>query len=427
MALTLIKTAAVGAGGASSLDFTNIPQTFTDLLVVANIRNGTGIGAQGGRAFKVIFNGSNSNRTTRWLNGNGSSASSATDDYFWATGSDSTSNVFGNTSIYIPNYAGAINKSYAIDSVGENDSSLAEMSLSAHLWASTAAITSMSIMPTLVGNLAEGTTASLYGITKAASLTAKATGGTVSYGADGYVYHTFTASGTFTPTSSISANVLVVAGGGGGAAPTNSRASGGGGAGGYITQSLTLSATPYSITVGAGGGVNQNGSNSSAFSLTAIGGGAGGYVGSGGYAGGSGGGGGEFNGSGGAGTSGQGNAGASGNGGYHAGGGGGAGAAGSGPNTPSAGGGAGGAGLAFGGTYYAGGGSGGSDFDGPSGAPASNLGGIGGGGRGAYNGANATAGAANTGGGGGGGAGNGGGSYPAAGGGSGVVVVRYLG
>ena len=75
---------------------------------------------------------------------------------------------------------------------------------------------------------------------------------------------------------------LLVAGGGGGGGGLNG---GGGGAGGFIeTITSVSSSSPYSITVGAGGIgwsstqhiVPTNGTNSSAFSLTAIGGGYGG-------------------------------------------------------------------------------------------------------------------------------------------------------
>jgi hypothetical protein len=110
---------------------------------------------------------------------------------------------------------------------------------------------------------------------------------------------------------------LVVAGGGGGG---GGRHGGGGGAGGLLEGSATVTATSYSIVVGGGGagGVTSgasgttlavNGSNSSAFGVTAIGGGrGGGHPGAtpeSGASGGSGGGAGH-SGTGGAGTPGQG-------------------------------------------------------------------------------------------------------------------------
>jgi len=75
-----------------------------------------------------------------------------------------------------------------------------------------------------------------------------ASGGTVATYSN-YKSHTFTSSGTFTVTTagSDAIDYLVVVGGGGGGA------AGGGGAGGMVTGSGNLSATSYTITIGAGG------------------------------------------------------------------------------------------------------------------------------------------------------------------------------
>ncbi len=102
-----------------------------------------------------------------------------------------------------------------------------------------------------------------------------ATGGTIVQ-SGGYVYHTFTASGTFTPSTTINnAELLVVAGGGGGSSADGAA----GGAGGiWFKASNTFTATPVTVTVGAGGGNRGNGSNSSFGTLgVAIGGGTGGW------------------------------------------------------------------------------------------------------------------------------------------------------
>lgn len=117
-----------------------------------------------------------------------------------------------------------------------------------------------------------------------------ATGGTVvdtDIGGVPYRIHLFTATGnsTFTVTKGGEVEYLIVAGGGGG----GSRRGGGGGAGGLLTGTTTVTPQSYTVTVGTGGlglvtnttnGIIQqrsNGGNSSAFGLTAIGGGAGGH------------------------------------------------------------------------------------------------------------------------------------------------------
>lgn len=275
-------------------------------------------------------------------------------------------------------------------------------------------------------------------------------GGTVTTSGS-YRIHTFTSSGTFTNTlSGSSFDYLLVAGGGG----AGGDLSGGAGAGGLISGTTTLSGTnSYSVVIGAGGsGSSENasrgidadgisGSNSTALSLTAIGGGAStGYndgtnSATAGLSGGSGGGAsGNSSGTngGGSGTSGQGNAGGNAIIGspYTAGGGGGAGSVGGSASVNVAG--DGGIGLASSitgtSTYYAGGGGGG-NYDGSNNQSTGGAGGLGGGGNGGYNIANGQrqgqSGSANTGGGGGGGTWSG--SDPTVGGngGSGVFIIRY--
>jgi hypothetical protein len=157
-----------------------------------------------------------------------------------------------------------------------------------------------------------------------------------------YKYHVYTSSGVFNAYSSGTVDVLLVAAGGG----TGWDVGGGGGAGGLI-QSIGLSISPgnHSISIGAGGSSGQgtnirgtNGGNTTAFSLTAIGGGGGGAYNSNGngLSGGSGGGAGNYGSTGGSGTAGQGYAGGSSgaSGTWATGGGGGAGGAGANHNYP---------------------------------------------------------------------------------------------
>lgn len=215
-----------------------------------------------------------------------------------------------------------------------------------------------------------------------------------------------------------SSKYLIVAGGGGGGNGSSSGyESGGGGAGGLLSGSITLSQlSSYTITVGGGGGSASTGSNSSAFGLTAFGGGAGATSPGAGGSGGSGGGGSHAQTAGGAGTAGQGNAGATPSSNSRGGGGGGAGAVG----TMSGGGNGLLSSITGTATYYAGGGAGVN----PAAATSGGLGG--GGGSSATLNTNGTAGTLNTGGGGGGAYGSTSGIVGGAGG-SGVVIVSYAG
>ena len=251
----------------------------------------------------------------------------------------------------------------------------------------------------------------------------------------GYRIHTFNSSGTFVNTiASLSTEYLIVAGGGGGGAQTG----GGGGAGGMRTGTSTLSATSYSITVGAGGTKAPaqssppragSGTDSVFNSITSIGGGGGGsYQGgsinsqSTGANGGSGGGGAAMSSPGGSGTSGQGNNGGQGRNGteYDGGGGGGASQAGTSGDSGSHGGDGSASSITGSSVTYAGGGGGCGQGGNPVGS-----GGAGGGADGGNDVQPGTAATANRGGGGGGSRDYGGVGGGATNGGSGVVIVRY--
>ena len=439
---------------AASVTFSNIPQTgYTDLKIVVSAR----IAAAVEQGFLICQpNSATTNLSSTILYGFGNnqgSSSYSVEQSIWSyiDGSSATSNTFSNNQIYIPNYnSSSAYKSISVEGVNENNAVNARQSLTAGLWSSNTAISSVKLYPTDGGFTASSflqySTFSLYGVAAVGTTPAiapKARGGN-NITTDGtYWYHAFLTSGTFTPFTGITCDALLVAGGGGGGGVGGGGYSGGGGggAGGFLgLSSQALTATSYSVQVGAGGAAGVGissaaiaGSNSQIGSLTAaVGGGQGGtYTISGGVAGNGGSGGGMTYASTGnsTGTSGQGNAGGSRNG-DGAGGGGGAGAAGS--NAPSiANGGNGGAGLntysswatatstgASG--YYAGGG-GGAGYGSSSGT--NGNGGSGGGGAGGLNGA-AVSGTNNTGGGGGGSEGTGGASNGGSGG-SGIVIIRY--
>ena len=169
MAVTYKKIASVtvGSGGASTLAFSSIPSTYTDILLVTSLRDVT----SGGGVAKITFNGSTSSYTARQLVGNGSSAYSDTSyggSYYSAEGSSVasgyTANTFSNGSFYIPNYAGSNNKSISTDTVVENNATSSYLALSAGLWSNSSAISSITITQYSGGTFAQYSTAYLYGI-----------------------------------------------------------------------------------------------------------------------------------------------------------------------------------------------------------------------------------------------------------------------
>ena len=281
---TPIATQTLGSA-ASSVTFFNIPQGYTDLvLVIQGTHTSTGnnwIGLQ--------YNGdTNTTYSSTVVRGDGSSAISSrntSDNY--AGRAIITSAQQSNAIYQIQNYSNST--TYKTCLARSNG---AEVDMSVGLWRNTAAITTVTIV-NIGTTFSSGTTFSIYGIASG-GFTAKATGGIVTT-SGGYAYHTFLTSGGFTPSEDLTVDYLVVAGGGGGAA-------GGGGAGGLrstvtasggspgtVETALSLTAgITYPAVVGAGGYGSYsysaqgrerqggNGTNSAFHIITSVGGGGGG-------------------------------------------------------------------------------------------------------------------------------------------------------
>jgi hypothetical protein len=165
------STVTVGSGGAASIDFTSIPATFTDLVVKVSSR--------GSRSavwdyIRITFNGNTSAvYSYRYIEGSGAAASSGNNAAAVppqiigvTSGNTATASTFGNAEIYIPNYAGSTNKSFSVDSVGETNATTIYMDLVASLFASTTAISSISLAAGSGFNFLQYSTATLYGIKK---------------------------------------------------------------------------------------------------------------------------------------------------------------------------------------------------------------------------------------------------------------------
>lgn len=165
-----IATVTVGSGGASTIDFSSIPATYTDLCLKISMRN-TFVGTFAVPTFR--FNGNTSSTySQRRLLGSGTATSSAADnnvsygELAIGQAATSTANVFGNYELYIPNYASSVNKSWSIDQVTENNGSEAYAVLWAGIWANTSAINQITILDATgsAGNIEPYSTATLYGI-----------------------------------------------------------------------------------------------------------------------------------------------------------------------------------------------------------------------------------------------------------------------
>lgn len=164
-----ISTVVVGSGGANTIEFNNIPQGYTDLILKLSGRTTTPTSV--GESVFISFNGNTSSYSGRLLYGTGSAVGSdalAGEPRYAGTqnSGSSTGSVFASIEIYIPNYISSNNKSYSVDGVTENNATESYQNLSAGLWSNTSPINTISLSPNSANKFAQHSTATLYGIRK---------------------------------------------------------------------------------------------------------------------------------------------------------------------------------------------------------------------------------------------------------------------
>lgn len=168
---TLISSNTVGSGGAASVTFSSIPSGYTDLVVKMSTRSD-----QVNNGYTAIrFNGATTNYSQKFLQGDNTSAASYGGlSYLLYTVAGSVTNTsnWDNTEMYIPNYAGSNYKSVSTDTaLNSGASSNSYYMLTAGLWSSTDAITSISLYAVsaqvaFIRTFQEYTSFYLYGINK---------------------------------------------------------------------------------------------------------------------------------------------------------------------------------------------------------------------------------------------------------------------
>jgi hypothetical protein len=151
-------------GTQSVIDFTSIPSTYTDLLLVVSLRD------NGSNVYSLAyakFNNTTANLKSRGVEGDGSSPTSYYNSTVLyinsANGNSTTANTFCNTQIYIPNYTSSNYKSVSVDGVMENNATTSYSSLQAGLWSDTSVINQITLYST-TGSWVSGSSAYLYGI-----------------------------------------------------------------------------------------------------------------------------------------------------------------------------------------------------------------------------------------------------------------------
>jgi hypothetical protein len=168
---TLISSKTVASGGAAIIDFTSIPQTYTDLILFHSTR---GVGSANTDSIYARFNSSSTGYTGRVAYGdNGYGTFSPGISYLHlGYGADNlsttnTNNTYGNTVVYIPSYTSSNNKSVLVETAKESMFTGYQTGINAlitNLWSNSAAVSNITLYCASGGNIAEGSTAYLYGI-----------------------------------------------------------------------------------------------------------------------------------------------------------------------------------------------------------------------------------------------------------------------
>jgi hypothetical protein len=162
---TLIDKTTLGSSQAS-IEFISIDSSYTDIQLVYSARCSDTSNNWNVTYVKFNTDTTSSNYPTRWIYAYSTTTGSGTANQ-WAgylPNGNKTADTFGNTSIYIPNYAGSNYKSYSVDSVTEsNSSTLVPSQLTAGLWQSTAAINKITLT-TDTGSFVANSSFYLYGI-----------------------------------------------------------------------------------------------------------------------------------------------------------------------------------------------------------------------------------------------------------------------
>ena len=162
-----ISEVIVGASPVSTINFTSIPSTYTDLKLVISAR--TNRASDG----DYIFLSLNSNQADsgKYMKGYGTTEETGTvsDNYLSIPSTNNTANTFSNYQIYISNYTNTTTKSISSLGTTENmNAGSGALSFGAYIWSSATAGTSAVSSITLTGrfgSFVQYSRATLYGIT----------------------------------------------------------------------------------------------------------------------------------------------------------------------------------------------------------------------------------------------------------------------
>lgn len=150
------------SGVIPNVTFSNIPNTYTDLVVRISGRSS----ATSPEGIYISFNGSQANFSGTYILGDGSNPSIGNIGRYIGSiyGGGSTTNAFNTSIIYIPNYAAAQPKTFLVNNAAENNSTQGYNNIMGGKWTDNAAINSIRLEST---GFTQYSSLSLYGIIKA--------------------------------------------------------------------------------------------------------------------------------------------------------------------------------------------------------------------------------------------------------------------
>lgn len=149
----------------SSIAFSAIPDLYTDLVLVSSLRSDFNGDED---TTNILINGVQSNQSNRIFYGDGTNDSGVEQAYIRAAevvGNTATPDTFSTCRTYIPNYTSTtLEKIFSSEAVNHKYASDAYQFILSGTWASTAAITSLELIPLQGSNFLAKSFVTLYGV-----------------------------------------------------------------------------------------------------------------------------------------------------------------------------------------------------------------------------------------------------------------------